>query len=147
MKTTFTKKERLAIYKKLLKEVDIPVEDRNRNISGYYLCWKLYIEMVGLEQFLSESVFGKTDLVMLVFPEFKIVFESYGKSIFSDNNQRKKALKKTILLCKPQKKIKLKQLKNWLGDDDKDVLSEMLLKIANGEYLPETLREDILSSQ
>lgn len=46
-----------------------------------------------------------------------------------------------------KKKIKLKQLENWLGDDDKDVLKEMLLKIANGEYLPETLREDILSSQ
>jgi hypothetical protein len=147
MKTTFTKKERLAIYKKLLKEVDIPVTGQNTGHSGYYLCWKLYIEMVGLEQFLSEPVFGKTELVLLVFPEFKNVFESYRKSIFSNNDQRKEALKETILLCKPEKKIKLKQLKNWLGDDDKDELKEMLLKIANGEYLPETLREDILSSQ
>jgi hypothetical protein len=145
MKTTFTKKERLAIYKKLLKEVDIPVQ--GRNIHGYYLCWKLYIEMVGLEQFLSEPVFGKTELVLSVFPEFKNAFESYGKSILTSNDQRKEALEKTILLWKPEKKIKLKQLENWLGDDDKDVLTEMLLKIANGEYLPETLKQDILSSQ
>jgi hypothetical protein len=46
---------------------------------------------------------------------------------------------------KTRKKIKLKQLENWLGDDDKDELKRMLLQIANGEYLPETLREDILS--
>ena len=145
MKVTFTKKERLTIYKKLLKEVYIPVS--GPNINGYYLCWKLYIEMAGIEQFISERTFGKTELVLFVFPEFKKAFEEFGKSVLTDNDQRKEALEKTILLCKEPKKIKLKQLENWLGDDDKDEMKAMLLKIANGEYLPETLREDILSSQ
>lgn len=104
MKTTFTKKERLAIYKKLLKEVDIPVTGPNIGYGCYYLCWKLYIEMVGFEVFLSELRFDKTDLVLLVFPEFKNVFESYGKRTFHNNDQRKEALRETILLCKPQKK-------------------------------------------
>lgn len=46
-----------------------------------------------------------------------------------------------------RKTIKWHQLDRWVGDDDKEELKMLLLKIANGEYLPETLREDILSSQ
>jgi hypothetical protein len=137
----FTKKERLAIYKKLLNEVDKPVIGDN-----YYLCWKLYIELVGLEKFMSERTFGHTEMVLSKFPEFKKAFEDFGKSILTDNDQRREILRKTIFfLCEEPKKIKLKQLENWLGDDDKDELKRMLLNIANGEYLPEMLRQDILS--
>ena len=40
------------------------------------------------------------------------------------------------------------QVKNWLGSDSSlEDATEIIIDLANGDYLPEQMRKDILSSQ
>jgi hypothetical protein len=141
MKKTFTKKERLAIYKRLLNEVDEPVEASWGKEK--YLCWKLLIEMIGLEKFQQLESFGDDNclLVKNSFPEFKLGLSGRYKL---NTVQRIELLNECIKKC--QNKIKLTQLEAWLGSDqdNTDNLKQMLLEIVNGEYVVEVLRNDIL---
>ena len=103
MKKTFTKKQRLAIYKRLLKRVDKPI------ISSwslnYYLCWKLLSEIIGKEEFsyLNEFTDEYKEMVGENFPEFH---NFLGDRNCLDTEERIELLNKCIVECSEVKQIK-----------------------------------------
>lgn len=141
MKKKFTKKERLAIYKKLLNEVSTQIHSSWG--SGCYLCWKLYVEIFGFDEFQKLNSFNKEcySSIKKEFPEFAKHIKYGGLSM----DGRINALNECIDFCQP--KIKLNQLEAWLGSDqdNESNLKKMLLDITNGKYSAEGLRHDILS--
>jgi hypothetical protein len=145
MEKTFRKKERLAIYKRLLVEVDEEVKSSWK--SDKYLCWKLLIKIIGLKQFqkLTSIDDEHVILVKVKFPEFTL---ELGDRHSLNTFQRIELLNRCIRRCETKVElVELKDLESWLGSDqaNTDNLKQMLLEIVNGTYKVEELRNDILS--
>lgn len=88
MKTKFTKKERNAIYRKMLAEIESCVGD------NYFICLRL-------ARYMDIDYLGShDDRPLSAFPEFKKVLLAANKTynIFDKNSERRTALKKCIKL-------------------------------------------------
>jgi len=92
MKTQFTKQERQDIYKKLLKEIKVPIQ------GEYFMCWKLWNKMGGDVNYFG-SEFNSYQLIAEAFPEFD---KEYNEMDGKDKGwnytfeERKKLLKAII---------------------------------------------------
>jgi hypothetical protein len=103
MKKTFTKKERLAIYKRLLKQVEKPI--KTRWSINYYLCWKLLAEIIGKKElsYLNEFTDENKEMVGKNFPEFH---NFLGDETHLNTEERIELLNKCIVECSELKQTK-----------------------------------------
>lgn len=92
-----TRKERKAIYEKLLAEVDETIEAKlfyGQSSRKHFICWKLLNEVFGYVKL--NSIVD----VYPLFPEFHIAFKKYVEkgSIKLEHSRRSKALELAIFL-------------------------------------------------